>query len=434
MKATGALFRGTSIDLHAEGPREFGATPMHGRTEEVGIKDTTIREWCTHLLPRLEVTQATETAADPAPRILGSALPCLSRDSDSLTDYYENPVSTEGNDCAFNCLGISRNEAVVLLLEQKYNEEARRLVAPEIRLAYIAGDLDRLPGFANMPAYQSLKAYLGLFQSLTHLFKTQLRSALGLTENQSWRDAYTVIQRHNLQAQYPEFMEKANHYLNFDAELRAFSELPEVYERYLYRYLGTNEMMGYQPDQFDARLGVWKRSSSAFDLLTRLLGQKLQIMFKNKQTGAFELIHEDDFDGEPITLLHTLAGVEGGHAVLKEETETKLNHFNVLLTENEQQDFSRFYDHKAAEGQAYISSGGNAFDQGLQTQALKGVIKRSGGALIETTVQNWMREQTITRKKKWNGKNKTEENTHFTLQNQGCTTITKENDVEYYAA
>ncbi|MBW8309451.1 MAG: hypothetical protein K0M45_07450 [Candidatus Paracaedibacteraceae bacterium] len=189
-------------------------------------------------------------------------------------------------------------------------------------------------------------------------------------------------------------------------------------------------MMGYQPDQSDATLGIWKRSSTAFDLLARQLGQKLWIMFKNQTTGAFELIHEDDFDGEPITLLHTVSGTQGGFAVPKERTGT-LNHFNVLLTAEQQQELALGFERKAKDGAIYIATGGDSWDQGTITQSLTGVTKKSGGTLVETVVQNWMREQTISRKKKWTGRTKTVQSTHFTAQSQGCKTTALQGEVEF---
>ncbi|WP_038466427.1 hypothetical protein [Candidatus Odyssella acanthamoebae] len=431
-EALGALFYGTAIDFTTGGTRHFGAVAQQGASETHTKKKSTYREWCTYHLTRLLIKEKPDNgAAEPSSLRRGMPLRCPSREEQSLTDFYENPVSSAGNDCAFNCLGISREEALTLLLSLKDKPEARQIVAPEIRLAYIAGDLDLLPGFATMPAYQSLKAYKGLLQSLTQTVDTGLRSALGLTDSQSWKDAYTSIQTHNLQDQYSDFMEKANHYLTFDAELGAFAERPEVYERYLYSYVDTNKMMGYQFDQFDARLGVWKRSSSAFDLLARQLGQKLRIMFNNKETGAFDLIHEDDFDGEPITLLHTRAGTQDGFSATKEETETALNHFNVLLTADQQQNLSADFDRKAADGAIYISSEGNALDEGIVMQSLTGVTKKSGGVLIETIVQNWMREQTISRKKKWTSRTKRVQTTHFIAQSQACKTTAPQGEVEF---
>ncbi|WP_010299843.1 HNH endonuclease [Candidatus Odyssella thessalonicensis] len=432
MKATGALFGGTSVDIHADGSREFEATPMSWHTVDSGKKRTTTRDGCIHFPTRIVVTQATEAAADPAPRVLGSALLCPARDSDSLTDYYENPVSGDGNDCAFNCLGTSRTEAILKLLAEKDNEEARRLVAPEILQAFLSGDIDRLPGFQGLEVYQTLKAQQHRQRWLNQFMESH-GAELGLTAGHSWLDAYQAMVAQDRAEAYPEFMQAAEKYLSFMDDLQAFARDAEVYERYLYRYFDTNEMMGYLPDQYNASTGTWRRTSSAFDLLARLQGQKLRIMVKT-ESGDFELLHEDDFDGEPVTLLHTLAGVEGGYAAPKEATETGLNHFNVLLTYAQQQDFNRFYEHKAAEGQVYLSSGGNAFEQGLQTQALKGVTKRSGGVLVEVAIQNWMREHTVTRKRSGIGRKKNVQTTHFTLQNQGCTTVTKENDVEYYAA
>ncbi|WP_010300455.1 VENN motif pre-toxin domain-containing protein [Candidatus Odyssella thessalonicensis] len=368
------------------------------------------------------------TSAQP----LGTALMCPSRNGTMLTAFYENQVSGADNDCAFNCLGISRDEAIALLLSKKDDAEARRVVAPEIKLAFTSGELAQLPGFAAMPAYQALQDQQARHQRLTTIMDNQLRQRFDLRSGHSWKDAYDHIQRQNLHRQYPEFVAEAQRYLRFDAELDAFAQQPEVYERYLYSYVNTVKMMQYQTDQYDAVRGIWKRTSSAFDLLARLLGMQLRVMVKDRD-GRFKLLHEDDFDGEPTTVLHTVYGTQGGFAAEAATRATRLNHFNLLLPKDEQQDFLSFMQRQAPEGGIHISSGGDAWDEGVVTQALNGVTKRSGGTLTETVVQDWYREQHIRRKKRWTGRTKRVETKISRTTSQACQTSTQKGDVNYYA-
>jgi hypothetical protein len=191
--ANGVSFYGTAVDIKTGGSREFGTIPLFAHSQTKWKKKTVIEDSCHHLRTTVTVTAQSDREVAQAPVNFEVPIICQGRDVADSATFYEVAVPGANNDCGFNCLAISREEALEELLDCKERLEARQIVAPEIKRAFTLGDLDRLPGFTSMPAYQSLKAQEGRRLWLETYMQTYLRVPFGLTTAQSWKDAWTSI-------------------------------------------------------------------------------------------------------------------------------------------------------------------------------------------------------------------------------------------------
>ncbi len=217
-------------------------------------------------------------------------------------------------------------------------------------------------------------------------------------------------------------------HLSFEGDLRIFAHQPDIYRLYIETYAdqgvrGQNKRLEYLPDNYDANRQSYQVVLSVFDLLARLLGKKLRIVHKIDDT-TFALKHEDSFDGEPVTVLHTVYGRVGGYAfsdILKnidpddpQRGPTEYDHYNLLLSNDEYVDFLKTVDPMSRSGikpgEVYLYSEGDAHDIGLKVTAQNKVYMGARGTYAQSEVHDWWEQQVIKKKRRFNplnGFNKT---------------------------
>ncbi|MBW8309454.1 MAG: hypothetical protein K0M45_07465 [Candidatus Paracaedibacteraceae bacterium] len=440
--ANGVKFYGTAIDIHTGGSRQFGAIPMSAYSQTRWKKRTIIEESCSHLRTTATVTTLTNQQTAQALVNLEVPLICLGREATDPVTFYEVPVPGANNDCGFNCLSIPRQEAVEMLLACQDDDNARAMVAPEIAEAFYKGDLEGNPAFTQRSDFQRLKAQQHLREHLNELATSQLNEALGLKRDVTWRETYHHLQSHTLQAQYPEFMQLAHRYLSFDEDLQTFAHHPEVYALYIQTYApqadpADNKMLENLQDQENE--GHHHISSSVFDLLARLLNKKLRVVSK-LDNGQFKLMHEDDFEGEPLTVLHTLAGLRGGKAFDVKAVNGSLNHYNLLLTEDHYKDLLATLPAPSSlqDGEISVYSEGDALDIGMLTTGANKVFLGASGAYKQEPVYDWYQRQEIKKKRFFNklsgfGKTKRVQSKQGSQLARPCTTIsTNKKEIHLY--
>ncbi|AIK96205.1 hypothetical protein ID47_04755 [Candidatus Paracaedibacter acanthamoebae] len=441
--ANGVSFYGTAADIKTGGSRQFGAIPLFAHSETKWKKKTVIEDSCRHLRTTVTVTTQSDREAAQAPVNLDVPIICFGREATEPATFYEVFVPGVNNDCGFNCLGISRQEAVEMLLACQDVEEARAMVAPEIAEAFDNDCLDDNTAFTQRADFQILKAQKQLRHRLNDWVTNQLNESLGLPRDATWRETYCHIQSHNLQATYPEFMEEANRYLSFDEDLQTFAHNPEVYTLYIQTYApqldpADNKMLENLQDQYNDRLGRHEISSSVFDLLARLLDKKLRVITK-MENGHFKLTHEDDCEGEPITVLHTVAAMRGGKAFDVTAFNGALNHYNLLLTDDKYTDFlTTVTAPSIQDGEISVYSEGDALDIGMLTIGTDKIFLGASGSYAQEPVYDWYQRQEIKKKRRFNklsgfAKTRRLESKHTYQVARPCTTIsTNKKEIDLY--
>jgi hypothetical protein len=408
----GVQFVGSSIDFENGGDRHISPTALSGHSVTYGKKTTTITDWCTHLRTTFEATGKENPANSNRVLNVEAPLMCFDYQGENPTQVYEVPISGSNNNCGFNCLGVTRQQAVALLLAQTYDPESRAVVAPEIIAAF--NSISQLPQFRNRTDVQALKEQQSLRMQLDQEVTDSLNERLGLEHNRTWKETVAYIQDHNLIDQYLAFIEKANRYLSFEDNLRTFAHKAEIYELYIQTYAG-NKMLEYSPDQFDHKVGCHKGVTSTFDLLARLLGKKLRVISRDS-TGQLTLKHEDEGEREPVTVLHTVAGIKGGIGLDKEIQASVLNHYNLLLDEEEYQSFldanSLSPSSSDKNGDIRVYSDGHATDLGVTTTAPKKIFLGCGKVYTQAAVHDWWQQEVIKKKRKRLGGHKIHKSKH----------------------
>ncbi|WP_010304017.1 hypothetical protein [Candidatus Odyssella thessalonicensis] len=407
---------GKSVTMNNGGNRRLGAVPLFAQSVIPIKKGEKKVDRCTHarfIAENTRLDPEAEVSPDSPAVVLGMPLLCPDRDTAQVCRYYEVAVSGDNNECGFNCLDISRAKAVELLLSRKNDAAARAIVAPEIVEAFLQGRLDQSAAFRNRNDFQALKQQSELRKKLEQEVGTRINEELGRPKDDTWRETYHHILSLGFQDAYPDFIRQAQAYLSFDADLQAFARQPDIYKLYIQLYAPQpfgqpNKMLEVLDDQKDATLGRYKVSTSVFNLLARLLNKKLRVI-KKTADGLFQIDHEDDFDGEPVTLLHTLAGTKGGWALKLPlenasqsalDSDAGLNHYNILLPEAEAQEFIAFLDRPSKAGTIEIQSEGHALDQGVKIYPGKAAYLRGRLSLTVHEVYDWQDEVTNQKKKK----------------------------------
>ncbi|MBW8310324.1 MAG: hypothetical protein K0M45_11950 [Candidatus Paracaedibacteraceae bacterium] len=413
--------KGQSLDIQNGGNRVLDAISLFGEMQEEHKKKTVITRWCNSNRSELLAGQPTSATEDQVYNY-DTPIICPGRQFADNAAFYELPISGNNDDCGFNCLGIERNAAVELLLDQADNADARAVVAPEIIMAF--DKLSRLRQFRRRSDVQALKDQQTLRVQLDQEATNSLNEQLGLERDRTWRETVARIQEQGLTDHYADFLDKANRYQSFDDDLRAFAHKPDIYRLYVQTYAhqgeeGQNKRLEYLPDNYDHVRQAYQVVPSVFDLLARLLGKKLRVVHKIDDT-AYELKHEDTFDGEPVTVLHTMAGTAGGYAfsdILKNSDPddpqvgpTEYNHYNLLLSNDEYVDFLKTVNPETRSGikpgEVYLYSEGDAHDIGLRVTAQNKIYMGARGTYAQSEVHDWWEQQVIKKKKNWYGKKK----------------------------
>lgn len=102
------------------------------------------------------------------------------------------PVKSDG-DCGFTALGYTREEGVALLLSKAGDEECRKLVAPEIRAAFIEGTLPKK--MQEHKDYKELRISYHSAQSGLDICLQDIKNELKYTDNKSAGELLSYLEK-----------------------------------------------------------------------------------------------------------------------------------------------------------------------------------------------------------------------------------------------
>lgn len=254
-------------------------------------------------------------------------------------DLYEFIEPGDG-DCAFHCLGISRNKAVKLLLDHADDPKVREFVAPEIRAAI--AEIEEIDGITESKIPLEIaatkykdKTYADLNAVVKSAEVARLHAANKVNENLGLEGANRITDDVPLLlSKIPavEWMLYAEEVAALTrcaaAEEKAKRDLdeylrsPEVFRAFIEGYYKTGGWLTYLGDAKGHEI------SSTLEALAYLTPVNVQVFAKNDR-GLLEAVHEYHFsnDAPLIRMHHTANGVLGG-----ERKRKRRNHFNTLAT------------------------------------------------------------------------------------------------------
>ena len=198
--------------------------------------------------------------------------------------FEEKVISTKGNDCAFYCFELNREQGINLLLQHASDSRIRTLMASEILESTLQGKLNKLADKA--------KTYYDEYCAIEAKLTTGRLLAMEADE------AKRKVKNNVLE----------------------WAKSESVFKTYVGEYLaGPEAMLGYVNDS-QSNTPI----SGSMDALSQILGVHLTVYVRsNGDSKTLRLVHEFNQHGKKsISVLHT--STEGANP-------ENPNHFNLLL-------------------------------------------------------------------------------------------------------
>jgi hypothetical protein len=225
------------------------------------------------------------------------------------------------HDCAFHCIGLSREEACDLLLKNQDNLEVRKIVAPEIEESFIGFQLPK-----EMEQDELVKKLRAEFFEATEMVSEGVRKAkeklegLGIPCNHM--DAKQIVTKYrwcqsiSILGIVQELMKSINVLKDAEKRISAYCVSKEAYVAFVKYYLFIKGNWAGYLRSIDG-----KQRTSSLDAIAVLKSLKLYIWVAT-EGNKLDLIHESPVmkelsekeDYEVIHMLHT----------------NQLSHFNLL--------------------------------------------------------------------------------------------------------
>lgn len=216
--------------------------------------------------------------------------------SNSAEIFFEEIETPEDNDCALHCLGLTRKQAMELLLSNSSNEEIRKLVADEIFEGFIEGGL---PIQMQDEEYHNLRyLYWEIDNDLNKIVR-EANNNIG----SSGKTADELLNEYSAET-YPILnilKEKMNTQTSVREKVFTYACKGETFKKFVKFHVGqSGQWLTY------IRGADHKLRTTSLDTIAKLKGISLVIWIKDPQTQKLYVAHSfNEGVGEQLNMFHT---------------------------------------------------------------------------------------------------------------------------------